>query len=96
MLQRALSGAAVASIREHEERFVGLTPAKADAYFDAQQGELELLTMFELLATAEAFLIMEFESRTAAKRKTRFRGDSAAFECVPISGPALMKISSKL
>ena len=65
----ALSGASPASLPEFEARLVGLSLAEADAYLDIQRGELEFLTMFELLATAEAVLRLDFEARVTMKWK---------------------------
>lgn len=55
--------------RQHESRFIGLTRGEVAEFFDAQRGQLELLTMFELLATAEAILRVEFNARVTARRK---------------------------
>lgn len=43
----------VEALRAHESRFIGLTRREVEEFFEAQRGELELLTMFELLATTE-------------------------------------------
>jgi hypothetical protein len=40
-----------------------------EAFFDEQAGYLELLTMFELLATIEAILRIEFKARVRERRK---------------------------
>lgn len=55
-----------AALRAHDSPFVGLT---VEEFFDEQRGRLELLTMFELLATAEAILRIEFKARVAQRRK---------------------------
>ena len=49
--------------------YVGLGPQEVEAFFDEQAGYLELLTMFELLATAEAILRTEFRVRVEQRRK---------------------------
>lgn len=59
------------SARPHEARLVGLTPEEVSAYFDAQRNQLNLLTMFELLATTEAILRIDFNERVALKKKDR-------------------------
>ena len=53
----------------HESRFIGLGPREVEELFVEQAGSLELLTMFELLATAEAILRIEFGARVKARRK---------------------------
>jgi hypothetical protein len=55
--------------RQHESRFIGLTRREVEDFFDAQRGQLELLTMFELLATTEAILRIEFKARVTARKK---------------------------
>jgi hypothetical protein len=53
----------------HESRFIGFTRKEVQEFFDSQTGELELLTMFALLATTEAILMIEFKARVAARKK---------------------------
>jgi hypothetical protein len=36
--------------------FVGLSPREVEEFFDAQAGQMELVIMFEILATTEAIL----------------------------------------
>ena len=50
-------------------RFRGMTRDEVVSFFDAQRGQLELLTMFELLATTEALLRIDFHARVTTKRK---------------------------
>jgi hypothetical protein len=49
--------------------FIGLAPREVEAFFDEQAGYLELHTMFELLATIEAILRIEFKARVRERRK---------------------------
>jgi hypothetical protein len=58
-------------LRPHEAQFLGLTRREVEEFFDAQRGRLELLTMFELLATAEAILRIEFNARVTERKKDR-------------------------
>jgi hypothetical protein len=53
----------------HESPFIGLGPREVEEFFDEQAGYLELLAMFELLATTEAILRMEFDARVKGRRK---------------------------
>jgi hypothetical protein len=71
VLQTLRPGAGIAgeTRRAHESRFVGLTRTEVEEFFDAQRGELEPLTMFELLATTAAVLRNEFKCRVAARKK---------------------------
>jgi hypothetical protein len=62
-------GGAAESSRAHESRFIGLTGPEVKEFFDAQRNQLERLTMFELLATTEGILRIEFKGRVAARRK---------------------------
>jgi hypothetical protein len=55
--------------RQHESRFIGLTRTEAEEFFDQQRGRLEMLTMFEILATAEAILRIDFKARVTARTK---------------------------
>lgn len=50
-------------------RFFGLTRDEIDDFFKMQRGQLELLTMFELLATTEAIVRAEYRLRSIEKRK---------------------------
>lgn len=52
-----------------ESRFIGLVPRGVEEFFDEQAGYLELLIMFELLATMEAILRIEFDARVKGRRK---------------------------
>lgn len=54
--------------RAHEWPLIGLPQGEVEEFFEAQRGELELLTMFELLATTEAILRIEFKDRVAARK----------------------------
>ena len=66
-----------------KSRFIGLTRGEVNEFFAAQIGHLELLTMFDLLATAEAILRREFKNRVAARKRDglsrRFREIHKAF-----------------
>ena len=62
-------GNPIVAERPHEKLLIGFTRSDADEFFDAQKGQLELLTMFELLATTEAILRIDFKARVAARRK---------------------------
>ena len=53
----------------HTSQFIGLTEEEIDEVFDAQKGRLELLSMFDLLATTEAILRNDFKARVAARGK---------------------------
>ncbi len=55
--------------RAHEARFIGCTPGEVEEFFDAQRGQLELVTMFEILATTEAILRTEVKNGTVARKK---------------------------
>ena len=55
--------------RAHEWPLIGLPQGEVEEFFEAQRGELELLTMFELLATTEPILRIEFKDRVAARKK---------------------------
>lgn len=57
------------SLRSHEVRFIGCTAGEVEEFFDAQRGQLELVTMFEILATTEAILRMEVKTRIAARKR---------------------------
>jgi hypothetical protein len=56
-------------LRPYELRFKSLTPREISEFFFAQTTHLELLTMFAILATTEAILRIEFNSRVDARRK---------------------------
>ena len=49
--------------------FIGLAPREVEEFFDEQTGQLELLIMFELLATTEAILRIDFNARVGERRK---------------------------
>lgn len=53
----------------HEAQFIGLTRREVEEFFDTQRGQLELLTMFEILATTEAVLRIEVKTRVVARKK---------------------------
>jgi hypothetical protein len=53
----------------HVSPFIGLGPREVVEFFDEQAGYLELLVMFELLATTEAILRIEFDARVKGRRK---------------------------
>ena len=55
--------------RPYEKLYIGFTRGDAEEFFDAHGGQLELLTMFELLATTEAILRIDFKARVAARKK---------------------------
>jgi hypothetical protein len=54
---------------KRNSRYIGLTRTEVEELFDAQRGQLELLTMFELLATTEAILRIDFKARVTAKKR---------------------------
>lgn len=56
-------------LRPHESRFIGYTRDEVVEFFDEQRGRLELLTMFEILATTEAVLRIEVRARVTARKK---------------------------
>lgn len=67
---RSLATSSPADVfRPYELRFNSLTHQEIAEFFDAQRSHLELLTMFALLATTEAILRIEFNSRVAARRR---------------------------
>lgn len=66
---RAGFGNAGEDLDTSASRFIGFTRAEVDEFFDGQRSQLELLTMFELLATTEAILRNEFKVRVAARKK---------------------------
>ena len=49
--------------------YIGLGPAEVEDFFDQQAGYLELVAMFELLATTEAILRIGFKARVEERRK---------------------------
>jgi hypothetical protein len=55
--------------RPYDRQFTGQTVDEVDAFFTAQLAELEWLTSFELLATVEACLRLDFQNRVDTKRK---------------------------
>jgi hypothetical protein len=63
------SNASTPAVRTQDARFIGLTREEVEQFFDAQRVRLELLTMFEILATTEAALRIEVRSRVAARKK---------------------------
>jgi hypothetical protein len=69
-------------LRGYEAQFFEWTSEEIKAFFEGQQGELERLTMFELLATVEATLRLDFEERVENKWKDpvsrRFRNIAKA------------------
>jgi len=56
-------------LRPYELRFKSLTLQEIADFFDTQTVHLELLTMFALLATTEAILRIEFNSRVAGRKR---------------------------
>lgn len=62
-------GATTKTVRAFERRFIGLIRSEVESFFEDQRGQLELLTMFELLATTEAILRIDFNARVATRRK---------------------------
>lgn len=52
-------------------RLVDMSQAEIEEVFEEQRRELELVTMFELLATAEAIIRINFARRSAAKPKLK-------------------------
>ncbi len=57
------------ALRPHEVQFTGFTLREVEDFFDTQRGQLELLTMFEILATTEAVLRIEVRTRVAARKR---------------------------
>jgi hypothetical protein len=55
------------AVRTHESQFIGLTESEIERFFDDQRGHLESFTMFELLATTEAILRIQFKARVAKR-----------------------------
>lgn len=60
-----------ASGRSYEKQFRGQTPLEVEAFFSTQQAELEFLTIFELTASVEAALRLNFDSRITNRGKDR-------------------------
>jgi hypothetical protein len=50
-------------------QFLGWTRQEVEEFFDWQRDQLELLTMFQILATTEAILRIDFSTRVAARKK---------------------------
>ncbi|MFZ1934433.1 MAG: hypothetical protein WCB27_23635 [Thermoguttaceae bacterium] len=50
-------------------RFVGMTEADVDVYYDAQRRELDRLTMLNLVASAEATIKVDYFRRVEGKLK---------------------------
>src|SRR5262249_46653377 len=48
---------------------IGFTLEEVKEFFDAQRSRLDLLVMFELLATTEAILRLDFINRVEARKK---------------------------
>ena len=63
------SSAAEQARRPHEAQFIGFSRREVVEFFDAQRGQLELLTMFEILATTEAVLRIDVKTRVVARKK---------------------------
>jgi hypothetical protein len=55
--------------RPHQLQFIGHKRKVVDEFFDRQRSRTELLTMFELLATTEAILRIEFKARVTQRKK---------------------------
>lgn len=66
---RSVGDAFGAALRLSAARFVGFTRSEVEEFFDAHRGRLELLTMFELLATTEAVLRNDVKTRVALRKK---------------------------
>lgn len=64
-----LGPSGLSSLREHEHQFILQSPSEVDGYFNSQRAELEFLAMFEVLATAEAILRLDFGRRTNMRWK---------------------------
>lgn len=56
-------------LRDFELQFIGLSLEEVDEFFEMQKGQLDLLTMFELLATVEAVLRNDFRNRVTRRKK---------------------------
>jgi len=59
----SINSGAIMRLRPHEQQFIGFMPMEVEKYFASQRSQLETLTMFELLATTEAVLRIEVETR---------------------------------
>jgi hypothetical protein len=57
------------ALRLSETRFIGFTRGEVEEFFDAHRGQLELLTMFELLDTTEAVLRIDVKARVALRKQ---------------------------
>ena len=57
--------------RRRDAQFVGFSRFEVEDFFDIQLGHLKLLTMFDLLATTEAILRINFKDRVKARKKDR-------------------------
>ncbi len=61
--------AAVEADFAYVSRFIGQTRTEVEEFFEWQRDQLELVTMFELLATAEAILRIEFKARVISRKR---------------------------
>lgn len=67
--QRALAQQAIRQSSAAATRFVGMTEADLDAYYDLQRRELDRLTMLNLVASAEATIKIDYFRRVGEKLK---------------------------
>lgn len=67
--QRASVKRAIRTGSRVSPRFVGMTESDLDAHFDSQRGELNRLTMLNLVASAEASVTVDYFRRVQEKRK---------------------------
>jgi hypothetical protein len=69
--QSHLTAARGMPTRPYDKRFVGRSLADVDAFFETQRSERELLASFELVASMEAALRLDFIRRVQNKKKDR-------------------------
>lgn len=70
VLQLINPGSNIATpVLPHETRFIGFTRSEVDEFFERQREHLEILTMFQILATTEAILRIEVKTRVATRKK---------------------------
>lgn len=62
-------GNPIVAERPHEKLLIDFTRSETNEFFDAPKGQSELLAMFELLATTEAVVRLNFKDRVAAGSK---------------------------
>ena len=80
--------ASLAASSGTEARFRSMFPAEVDDYFDAQRRNLDLLTVLDLVASAEAALRIDYRARVQRKRRDTL---SVAYRAYHKSLPAAKK-----